>query len=118
MVFVAGVLWKKVNSTAAFWTLCLSFPMLVLPYLLRIFNVRMNVFNVAGLVLAFTILFIILLTIFGRKEGEDRSDFIWNLRMSKLPAEITAKGYRWYKNLVFWSMIMVAVYVVIYVVFW
>jgi len=118
VVFMAGVLWKKVNSTAAFWTLCLSFPMLILPYLLRIFNVEMNVFNVAGIVFIIIVLFIILFTLLWKKEEPERTDFIWNLKMSSLPSEATAKGYKWYKNLVFWSIVMVAVYIFIYIVFW
>jgi len=118
VVFVTGVLWKRVNSTVAFWTLCLSFPMLILPYLLRIFKVQMNVFNVAGIVLIFTILFILVLTLATTRERHDRSGFIWNIRMSKLPPELTARDYRWYKNILFWSIFMVAVYVVIYSVFW
>ena len=117
VVFMAGVLWKRAGSSAAFWTLCLSFPMLILPYILRIIKVKMNVFNVAGIVLIITVLFIVILTLIRKKETE-RSDFSWNLKMSKLPAEETAKGYYWYKNLTLWSILMVVVYVVIYTVFW
>jgi SSS family solute:Na+ symporter len=117
VVFMAGVLWKKVGSSAAFWTLCLSFPMLILPYLLRIFKVKLNVFNVAGIVLVICVLFIVIFTLI-RKREEEKNDFIWNLKMSKLPAEITAKGYKWYKSVIFWSILMVLVYVIIYSVFW
>ncbi len=118
VVFVTGVLWKKVSGSAAFWTLCLSFPMLILPYLLRIFKVQMNVFNVAGIVLIITVLFIVLFTLIRKQKKTESTDLIWNLKMSKLPAEMTVKGYHWYKNLVLWSILMVVIYIIIYTVFW
>jgi SSS family solute:Na+ symporter len=118
VVFVAGVMWKRVTGTVAFWTLCLSFPMLVLPYLLRIFKVQMNVFNIAGIVLIITIAFIIIFTLLKNKRGTKESDIIWNPRMSRLPQDTRGLNSPWYRNLTFWSIVMIAVYLVIYIVWW
>jgi SSS family solute:Na+ symporter len=118
VVFVAGVMWKKVTGAAAFWTLCLSFPMLVLPYLLRIFKVQMNVFNVAGIVLIFTVAFIIFFTVLQKKAATKVSDIIWNVKMSRLPKESRGLLSPWYRNLTFWSIVMIAVYLVIYIIWW
>ena len=57
IIFVLGVLWRRVTSKAALWTLCLSFTMLVLPYVLRLLRLTTNVYNVAGFVLLLTISF-------------------------------------------------------------
>jgi len=118
VVFVAGVIWRKVTGAAAFWTLCLSFPMLVLPYLLRIFRVQMNVFNVAGIVLILAIAFLVLFTVFQGKGTAGESDIIWNVKMSRLLPEDRGLASPWYRNLTFWSIVMIAVYLVIYVVWW
>lgn len=119
VIFVMGVLWKGVTNKAALWTLYLSFPMLVLPYLLRIFKVGMNVFNVAGFVLIFTILFIWIVSILTKdKEGESFKEFIWKPSMNKLPDEITKTGYPLYKRIGFWMIIMSLIYLILYIKFW
>ena len=118
VVFVAGVMWKKVPGSAAFWTLCLSFQMLVLPYLLRILKVEMNVFNVAGIVLLFTVAFLVLLTVLRKRTEAGHGDIIWNIRMSRIPAEARGVNAPWYRNLAFWIILMVAVYLAIYIIWW
>jgi SSS family solute:Na+ symporter len=70
VLFTLGVLWKGVTARSALWTLCLSFPMLVLPYLLRTYEVTWNVYNVAGIVLIFTLLFTVLTSL--RHAGRQR----------------------------------------------
>ena len=120
VVFLAGVLWKKTSSNAAFWTLCLSFPMLILPYLLRILNVEMNVFNVAGLVLIGTVIFIIVLTNAGSRSPTEpiHSNFTWNINMSRIPMGAGIAAYPWYKSIVFWAVVMMLAYAFFYVIFW
>ena len=88
--------------------------MLILPYLLRIFNVGMNVFNVAGFVLIFTILFILIASLMTRKEKEETSEeFIWKSSMRFLPQDIIKKGYPLYKRIGFWIVIMSLIYIFI-----
>jgi SSS family solute:Na+ symporter len=118
VVFLAGVLWKKTTSRAAFWTLCLSFPMLILPYLLRIFHVEMNVFNVAGLVLIGTVIFIVILTFSGTRSGPVHGNFTWSINMSRIPMDSGMTGYPWYRGIVFWSLVMMAAYAFFYAIFW
>ena len=119
VVFVAGVLWKGVSDKAALWTLYLSFPMLVLPYLLRIFKVSMNVFNVAGIVFIFTVIFIIITSLLSRTVVSARAEeYHWTFAMRNLPAELVKKGYPWYKRVLFWVIVMSAIYLIIYISLW
>jgi hypothetical protein len=78
----------------------------------------MNVFNVAGLVLIGTVVFIIVLTYSGSRSEPARSDFTWHIGMSRIPIGSGIAGYPWHKNIVFWSLIMMAAYAFFYVVFW
>jgi len=100
VVFLANVLWKRTTSKAAFWTLCLSFPMLILPCLLRIFHVEMNVFNVAELVLIGTDIFIIILTNYGSRSEPLHSNVIWNISMSRILLGSGMAVHPWYKGIV------------------
>lgn len=119
VVFVGGLLWRRVNGRVAFWTLMLAFPMFVMPYLLRLLHVEMNVFNVAGFMLIFTIGIFILMTLSqSRSLIDKKQELIWNISMVKLPDEIFSIYKPWYKNLVFWGGIMVGIYILIYIKFW
>jgi solute:Na+ symporter, SSS family len=113
VIFVMGILWRGITSRAAWLTLCLSFPMLLLPYLLRLAEVSMNVYHVAGLVLIFTTLFCWMVSLTTKSETIN-TELIWTPSMSVLPTEIAAAGYPWYKRISFWAIVMVIVYVALY----
>jgi hypothetical protein len=99
--------------------LLLSFPMFLAPYLLRILKVEMNVFNVAGFTLiGFILIFIVTTLLTKRSEQENKPEMIWRPSMVKLPEGLMAINRIWYRNLFFWGSVMVALYVVIYAVFW
>ena len=119
IVFLGGLIWKKVNSKVAFITLLLSFPMFVIPYLLRILNIQMNVFNVAGIVLIAMILLFILLCMFtSRKRPTEEHTLTWNYSMIKLPAQLSGFNKPWHRNLLFWGTVMILAYILIYIIFW
>jgi SSS family solute:Na+ symporter len=119
VIFVGGLLWKKVNSKTAFIMLLLSFPMFLTPYLLRLLKVEMNVFNVAGFVLVgFILVFIVTTLLTKSTELENKTTMIWRPSMIKLPEGLAAINRIWYRNLFFWGSVMVALYVLIYIVFW
>jgi SSS family solute:Na+ symporter len=119
VIFLGGLLWKRVNSKTAFIMLLLSFPMFLAPYLLRILKVEMNVFNVAGFFLVGFILIFVVTTLLTRTtELEKEPALVWRPSMVKLPEGLTAINRIWYRNLFFWGSVMVALYVLIYIVFW
>jgi SSS family solute:Na+ symporter len=112
VIFVLGVLWKGVTDKAAFLTLCLSFPMLVLPYLLRIWKVSTNVYNVAGVVLVLTLVFCWLVSLVTKQEAK-ADPVVVSKEMLYAPHEGA-----WYSSVVFWAVIMVAAYMAIYIYYW
>jgi solute:Na+ symporter, SSS family len=117
VIFVMGVLWKGVTPKAAWYTLCLSFPMLLLPYLLRITEVSMNVYHVAGIVLVFTILFcwmISLLTQQNDEMSDVHRELVWTPSMSRMPHQLFPAGYPWYKRVSLWAIAMGALYIILY----
>lgn len=118
IIFLLGILWKGLTATAAFWTLALSFPLLALPYLLRMWNVKMNVYNVAGFVLIGCLLFTVLISLVTRKKEPRSPEYVWKFSMAKLPAAIFPAGYPWYKKVELWAVLLVVIYVSLYVIFW
>ena len=119
VVFTAGLLTRKITRQAAFWIMTLSFPLFFMPYLLRAFHVKMNVFNFSGIVLVIVIGLTSLLSMSTREEtDEEAAGYIWRPFMRFLPPEIMAGGYPWYKRLSLWALIMTGIYVLIYILLW
>ncbi len=115
VIFVLGVFLKNLTNQAALWTLCLSFPMLILPYLLRIFNVQWNVFNVAGIVLIFTILFALITSYLTKKTvNENSTNALWDKSLDK----ISESDQPFYRKTVFWAVVITAIYAFIYISLW
>jgi solute:Na+ symporter, SSS family len=112
VIFVMGVLWRGLTNEAAYATLCLSFPMLALPYLLRLWKVSMNVYHVAGLVLLFTVLFAVLVSLATFKMTTGST-----LIVSKDTLRNDEKVV-WYKSIMFWSIIILLMYITVYAVWW
>ncbi len=115
VLFLLGVLWKGATPSSALWTLCLSFPLLILPYVLRAFRVSWNVYNIAGLVLLFTLLFTILTSYLTRRENAGKE-----IRGLWQSAEDHAAepALPWYRKTVFWALVMAGAYGLIYVWLW
>ena len=79
----------------------------------------MNVFNIAGLFLiGFIIVFIIVSLLTKSSEPEKASTMIWRPSMIKLPGRLRIINRIWYRNLFFWGSVMMALYVLIYIIFW
>ena len=118
IIFLLGIFWKGLTTRSAFWTLCLSFPLLVLPYLLRLWDVKMNVYNVAAFVLVGCVLFTVITSVATQKTYQPKPEYLWSSSMLKLPAAIFPHGYKWYQRISVWAALLVVIYVVLYAVFW
>ena len=115
IIFLLGILWKRMPPSAAFYTLLLAFPYILLPFLLRLFKVTTNVFNVAGFVFLFTLLFTISFTLLSKKEKGADETLTWKPSMLKIPM---GSG-KWYKK--YWYvfvLVYVLIYLVIYGLYW
>ena len=122
-VFILAVLWKRMTTKAAFWTLAMCFPLFILPYALRIgeikFGWQMNEFNLAGIVFILSLVFAIIVSLFTKKSDRNHVEgLVWVPSMMRLPEGEVAAGYPWYRNLWLWCGIWVAVMTAIYVKFW
>jgi len=112
--FVAGVLWKRMNANAALITLSLVFPMLVVPYLLRMFHVGMNAFNVAGLVAIATVALVVVLGFVTRPTGTEDDTMVFSFGGSRSGAVLAPL----HRRVGFWAGVMVLVYAGVYAWFW
>jgi len=114
-VFVAGILWRKFHAKVAFYILLLTFPMFLMPYVLRILKIQMNVFNVAGITLFLTVLLVVFLTFMIRPVAEENKD---QLIFSFSSSENSLQGIPWYRKVPFWAVIMMLLYAGVYALFW
>jgi SSS family solute:Na+ symporter len=112
VIFVMGVLWKGISDSAAFWTLCLSFPLLVLPYLLRLWKVSTNVYHIAGLVLIFTVLFCVVASLLRPKNSANDIPVV-----TKDLLRLTG-GRPWYTSVPVWATLILIMYLLLYVFYW
>ncbi len=112
IIFLAGIFSPRVSAQSAFFTLCLSFPMLLLPYALKALAVTMNVYNVAGFVIIFTLLFLMMLNlIFPKKQDTLSSEFVTNT--NDFAIDVVND-----KSLIFWSLIMAVCCILLYWWLW
>jgi SSS family solute:Na+ symporter len=119
VVFTMGVFTKKITNKAALWVMLMSFPMFLMPYFLRLFQIKMNVFNFSGIVLVLVILFVIIASaITSKTTTRSIEGYIWKYSMRKLPDALFTDGYPWYKRVSFWAAVMTLIYIVIYVIWW
>jgi hypothetical protein len=119
IVFLSAVLWKRANNFTATATLLLCLPSTLLPYFLHRFNVQMNAFNIAGLLIIPVIVFHIAMAYLKPAPNRQIVDkWVWKRSMLRLPEVITAGYYPWYKRLFFWWLVLLIVYVVLYIFFW
>jgi SSS family solute:Na+ symporter len=111
VIFLLGVLWKGMTEQAAWWTLLLSFPMLLFPYLLRLGGPSWNAYNVAGIALVATFLFAIALSLVTRKSPI--TGFA-GTRSESAPEE----SQPFYANTLFWAVALSLLYIGLYTYFW
>lgn len=115
VIFVAGVFIPKVSSKAALYILFIAFPMFIVPYLLRFYEVDMNVFNVAGIMLGVVILIAFVLTSLFPASKDESQEYIWKPSMINLKSE---KQYPWYGRVSYLIILMLVVYIALYIKFW
>lgn len=119
VVFVSALLWKRSNNFSATSTLLLCLPLTLLPCVLNQFDVSYNAFNLAGLFLIPVILFhIITAYLTPPPQTEKIEKWMWKPSMLRLPEEITANKYPWYKNLALWWILLLIIFTGLYVFLW
>jgi SSS family solute:Na+ symporter len=114
VVFVGGIFWRRINSTAAFYTLLLGFPMLLLVFVRREFFPEINPFNLAGLVAVAMLVFLIILSYTTSAPPlEKTSGNVWRRSLLKLAGE-----RRWWVSEKFWWAVLILTYSLLYAWLW
>ncbi len=119
-VFLVGVFWRRANSPAATATMAVSFPLLLVPYLDRVYNfvpIPMLVFG--GVVFIFCVALMVGVSLLTAPPAREKvANMHWSPSMLKLPPELANATSPWYMRVGFWWLALGCLYVVIYAVFW
>jgi len=119
VIFLLAVFWGRATNTAAIWTLGLCFPMFVLPYLLRLFEVGMNAFNIAGFVFVGSLAFMVVLSLYTMPpERAAIERVLWTRAALNLPRDFVAAGYPVYKRVSLWWVLTISIFVILYIFYW
>lgn len=122
-VFVIGILWRRATSTAATFTMAMSFPLMAVPFLQKQFAILSgrleNMFVFGGVVFLVSVILMIILSLMTRSASPEKAEALhWTFAMLRLPDASGAAAYPWYKRVGFWWLILGGVYVTLYVAFW
>ncbi len=109
LTFILGIFFKRMSSKLAFYLMLFTFPMFLMPYIVKLLGITMNIFNVAGIVWIITLLLSLFYMFFvnGSDKKQERTLFL--AETIKVP---------WYKSIVLWVLVMVACYFTIYFFLW
>lgn len=117
VVFLGGILWKRASATAAFYTLLLGFPMLILVFVRRELFPGFNPFNLAGLAaLGMLALFIIMSLGSKPPSAENVSGTVWHKGLLALPLRDTRLA--WLTSDKFLAILLFITYGTLYTWLW
>ena len=119
VVFISALFWKRSNNFSASATLLLCLPMTLLPFVFRILKIDVNDFNMAGILLVPVAIFHIIMSYLRPAPDPQEIDkWIWKPSMLRPLTNTKTDRYPWYKRLILWWIILLAIYVTLYVMFW
>jgi len=120
-VFVLAIFWRRMTKTAAIAALLLAVPMLGLVYARQFFGVlaSFNIFNLSGLVFILSLAVIAGASLMTRAApAEAFESTLWRPGLVRLPEDEVRDGYPLLKRVSFWFGTVVAIFVIIYILFW
>jgi SSS family solute:Na+ symporter len=114
LTFLFGVINARMTSNLAFYLLLSTFPMFLMPYVVKILDISMNIFNVAGIVWIVMCLFCLIYMFFVSNPKSV---------VKESPNEInTSMGSEmvvpWFRSVTLWLTIMIVCYAGIYFLLW
>lgn len=115
LTFLLGILFRRMSAKLAFYLILLTFPMFLMPYLVRVLELSLNIYNVAGIVWLITLSGALL---FMYTRGNPAAVPIVANRIPEVPVALQEVPLPWYKRVRFWTILMVVCYIIIYAVFW
>ena len=114
LTFLFGVLSKRMTSNLAFYLLLSTFPMFLMPYLVKILRITMNIFNVAGIVWVFMCLFCLIYMFFDNNTEVERN----NKTVGTVQPVVDEIVVPWFKSIGLWLTVMIFCYLGIYFLLW
>lgn len=120
-VFFLAIFWKRMTRTAALVALIMAVPMLAVVFLRQFSGVlgSVNIFNLSGIVFLLSLGVIALVSVrSAAPRPENLAGTLWQKDMVRLPDAETEKGYPWWRRIGLWFGLVVAVFVVIYIILW
>ena len=96
-------------------------PMLALVYLRQFSGVLsgINIFNLSGIVFLISIVVIGTISLITRPPGgESVRPMLWRPGLVALPEAEVKNGYPWWRRISLWFGVVVAVFIIIYIIFW
>jgi SSS family solute:Na+ symporter len=119
VVFVSALLWPRSNNFSATATLLLCIPMTLLPAVLQALDLKINSFNLAGILLIPVIAFHIATTYFKPAPPAAVAErWIWKPHLLLLPPQERSACRPWYAKLILWWSLVAAAYITLYALFW
>ncbi len=120
-VFFLAIFWKRMTRTAALMGLLLAVPLLAVVFLRQFYGVlgSVNIFNLSGLTFLISLGAIVLVSLRSAPPRPDNlAGTLWRRDMVRLPEAELEKGYPWWRRISLWFGLVVAVFVVIYIILW
>jgi SSS family solute:Na+ symporter len=109
LTFLFGIFSKRMSAKLAFYLLLLTFPMFLMPYVVKLLGITMNIFNVAGVVWIITFFACLLDMFLIDKTFRNQEKTLFLFEKIQVP---------WYKNIILWALVMVACYLTVYGLLW
>ncbi len=109
LTFLLGIFSKRMSAKLAFYLMLLTFPMFLMPYVVKLLGITMNIYNVAGIVWIITFLACLLYMFLVGNPDKYQEKTLFLFERTQGP---------WYKNIILWALVMVACYVTIYFLLW
>lgn len=122
-VFLVGVLWRRATSAAATFTMALSFPLALIPFIQKLHpflpGFLANIYVLGGVVFLVCIVLVVLVSLFTRPRTWATEDVpCWSPAMLRLPEATALEHGAWYKRVGFWWALVGLAYVVLYASLW
>jgi SSS family solute:Na+ symporter len=119
--FLLAIFWRRMTAAGALAAFSLAIPMLVLVYLRQFGGVLagVNIFNLSGIVFVISAGLITAISLLTRAPARASiTALLWHPELVSSSGRESKEGTRWWQNIGLWFGIVVALFIVIYAVFW
>lgn len=119
--FLLAIFWKRMTTAAAMTALLLAVPMLALVYIRQFYGVLsgINIFNLSGMVFLISIVLVGVISRLTKPPVlENIRPLLWRRGLASLPGPEIKDRNPWWKRVSFWFGVVVAIFIIVYFIFW